>query len=85
MKAGGVSDPLRSDEGYQILRVDVRDAATNTPTFNENKMRESVVVSAWVTGCQTHDQTVAEALFPRAAVPAQLYERQGTRLWSRPV
>lgn len=39
VKAGGVSDSLKSDEGYQILRVDVRTAGSNTPTFNENNVR----------------------------------------------
>lgn len=39
VKAGGVSDPLKSDEGYQILRVDTREAGSNTPTFNENNVR----------------------------------------------
>ena len=39
VKAGGISDPLKTDEGYQILRVDVRNAGTNTPTFNENDVR----------------------------------------------
>lgn len=39
VKAGGVSDPLKSDEGYQILRVDTRTAGSNTATFNENDVR----------------------------------------------
>lgn len=39
VKAGGVSDPLKADEGYEILRVDTREAGTNTPTFNENNVR----------------------------------------------
>jgi peptidyl-prolyl cis-trans isomerase SurA len=39
LKAGGVSDPLKSDEGYQILRVDARTAGSNTATFNENEVR----------------------------------------------
>jgi len=42
LKAGGVSEPLRSDEGYQILRVDVRTAGSDTPTFNENQVREAM-------------------------------------------
>lgn len=42
LKAGGVSDPLRSDEGYQILRVDARTAGSNAPTFNENQVREAI-------------------------------------------
>lgn len=39
VKAGGVGDPLKTDEGYQILRVDNRTAGSNTPTFNENDVR----------------------------------------------
>jgi peptidyl-prolyl cis-trans isomerase SurA len=39
VKAGAISDPLKTDEGYQILRVDVRNAGSNTPTFNENDVR----------------------------------------------
>jgi peptidyl-prolyl cis-trans isomerase SurA len=40
--AGGVTDPIKSDEGYQILRVDARTAGSNTPTFNENRVREEM-------------------------------------------
>ena len=40
--AGGVSEPLKTDEGYQILRVDARTAGSNTPTFNENNVREAI-------------------------------------------
>jgi parvulin-like peptidyl-prolyl isomerase len=39
LKSGGVSDPLKSDEGYQILRVDARTAGSNAATFNENQVR----------------------------------------------
>ena len=42
VKAGGVSEPLKTDEGYQILRVDSRTAGSNTPTFNENSVREAI-------------------------------------------
>ena len=42
LKAGGVSDPLRTDEGYQILRVDARTAGSDAPTFNENRVREAI-------------------------------------------
>ena len=40
VKAGGVSDPLRSDDGYQILRVDERTPASATAVFNQNRVRE---------------------------------------------
>ena len=39
LKAGGVSEALKSDEGYQILHVDARSAGSNTATFNENEVR----------------------------------------------
>lgn len=44
VKAGGVSDPLRGSDGYQILRVDERNAAAATITFNENQVREAITV-----------------------------------------
>jgi peptidyl-prolyl cis-trans isomerase SurA len=42
VKPGGVSEPLKTDEGYQILRVDARTAGSNTPTFIENSVREAI-------------------------------------------
>lgn len=42
VKAGGISEPLKTEEGYQILRVDARTAGSNTPTFNENDVRGAV-------------------------------------------
>jgi peptidyl-prolyl cis-trans isomerase SurA len=39
LKAGGVANPLKTDEGYQILRVDARNAGSNAATFNENQVR----------------------------------------------
>jgi len=39
VKTGGVSNPLKTDVGYQILRVDARNAGSNAATFNENSVR----------------------------------------------
>ena len=41
---GGVSEPLRSNDGYQILRVDERTAGSTTATFNENQVREAMTM-----------------------------------------
>ena len=41
---GGVTDPLKSDEGYQILRVDARTSGSNTPTFNEMNVRQAITM-----------------------------------------
>ena len=35
-------EPLKTDEGYQILKVDTRTAGSNTPTFIENSVREVI-------------------------------------------
>lgn len=42
VKVGAIADPLRTDEGYQILRVDARNAGSNAPTFNENNVRQAM-------------------------------------------
>lgn len=44
VQVGGVSEPLKTDEGYQILRVDARTAGATTPTFNENRVREAITM-----------------------------------------
>lgn len=42
--AGGVTEPIRLPEGYQILRVDARNPAGATPTFNDNRVREAMLM-----------------------------------------
>lgn len=44
VKAGGISEPLRNNDGYQIFRVDARTAASSTVTFNENQVREAITI-----------------------------------------
>jgi parvulin-like peptidyl-prolyl isomerase len=44
MKAGGVSEPIRTNEGFQILRVDSRTPGGATPTFNDNRVREQMLM-----------------------------------------
>lgn len=44
VKAGGVSEPLRTNDGYQILRVDERVPGSTTATFNENQVREAITI-----------------------------------------
>jgi parvulin-like peptidyl-prolyl isomerase len=44
VKVGGVSDPLRSNDGYQILRVDERTPASDASVFNENQVREAMTI-----------------------------------------
>lgn len=44
VKAGGISDPLKINDGYQILRVDERTEASNAAVFNENQVREALTI-----------------------------------------
>lgn len=44
VKVGGVSDPLKINDGYQILRVDERTEASSTAVFNENQVREAITI-----------------------------------------
>lgn len=41
---GGVSEIVRSDDGYQIFRVDERVAASDPSNFNEDQVREAITV-----------------------------------------
>ena len=44
VQIGGISEPLRTNDGYQIFRVDARTAASSAATFNENQMREAMTM-----------------------------------------
>jgi peptidyl-prolyl cis-trans isomerase SurA len=40
---GGVTEAIKTPEGYQILRVDARTPAGTAPVFNENRVREAML------------------------------------------
>lgn len=44
VQAGGVTDPIRSNEGYQIIRVDERTPPSSASEFNEMKVREVITM-----------------------------------------
>src|SRR6185295_3600202 len=44
VQVGGVTDPIRTPEGYQILRVNARTPGGTTPTFNDNRVREAMLM-----------------------------------------
>jgi peptidyl-prolyl cis-trans isomerase SurA len=44
LPAGGISEPLRGNDGYQILRVDERTPGSSTAVFNENQVREAITM-----------------------------------------
>lgn len=44
VKAGAVTDPVKTNDGYQIFRVDERTAGSDASIFNENKVREAMTI-----------------------------------------
>jgi parvulin-like peptidyl-prolyl isomerase len=67
VKAGGVSDPLKSDEGYQILRVDVRTAGSSTATFNENSVRYAMAAERSPKAHEDYLQALRDDAFIKVA------------------
>jgi peptidyl-prolyl cis-trans isomerase SurA len=43
VKVGGVTEPIKTPEGFQILRVDARTPPGAAPTFNDNRVREAML------------------------------------------
>ncbi len=44
VQAGGVTEPIRVGEGFQILRVDARTPAGAEAVFNDNRVREALLM-----------------------------------------
>lgn len=63
VKAGGVTEPIRTNEGYQILRVDSRTPAGTTPVFNENRVRESMLMERQPKEREAYLQTLRNEAF----------------------
>jgi parvulin-like peptidyl-prolyl isomerase len=63
VKAGGVTEPIRTPEGYQILRVDARTLAGATPTFNDNRVRETMLVERQPKERESYLQTLRNEAF----------------------
>ena len=43
LKVGAISEPIRTPEGFQILRMDERTPAGTTPSFNDNQVRQAML------------------------------------------
>lgn len=63
VKAGGVSDPIKLQDGYQIIRVDQRTPAGNAPTFNDNRVREAMLVERQPKERETYLQSLRNEAF----------------------
>jgi len=63
VQAGGVTEPIRTPEGYQILRVDARTPAGMAPTFNENRVREAMLMERQAKERENYLQTLRNDAF----------------------
>ena len=63
VQVGGVTEPIRAGEGYQILRVDGRTPAGATPTFNDNRVREAMLMENQVKEREAYLQNLRNEAF----------------------
>ena len=63
VQAGGVSDPIRTSEGYQILRVDARTPGGSAPAFNDNRVREAMLMESQAKERETYLQNLRNEAF----------------------
>ena len=63
VKAGGVTDPIKLTDGYQIIRVDERTAGGNAPTFNDNRVREALLLERQPKERETYLQNLRNEAF----------------------
>ena len=63
VKAGGVTEPIKVSDGYQILRVDARTPAGTTPTFNDNRVREAMLMERQPKERETYLQNLRNEAF----------------------
>jgi parvulin-like peptidyl-prolyl isomerase len=43
LKVGSVTEPIKTPDGYQIIKITARTPAGTTPTFNENIVRQAMM------------------------------------------
>jgi peptidyl-prolyl cis-trans isomerase SurA len=67
VKVGGVSDPLRTNDGYQILRVNERTAGSTSATFNENQVREAITIERGPKGREDYLQQLRNEAYIKLA------------------
>lgn len=69
VKPGGVTDPIQLDDGYQIIRVDERMAGGSAPVFNDNRVREAMLMERQPKERDTYLQTLRNEAFIKVNIP----------------
>lgn len=80
VKVGDVTEPIKLDEGLLILRVDERTAASNSSQFDENRVRQAMMMERAAAERKKYIKELREDAYIkisdgyRAAVVAFLYK-----------
>jgi len=69
VKVGGVTDPIKVQDGYQIIHVDARTPGSNTPVFNDNRVREAMLTERQPQERETYLQTLRNEAFIKVTPP----------------
>jgi len=69
VKVGGVTDPIKVQDGYQIIRIDERTPGSNTPVFNDNRVREAMLTDRQPQERETYLQTLRNDAFIKVTPP----------------
>lgn len=67
VKVGGISDPLKTPDGYQIFRVDERTPGSDAATYNENQVREAITIERSPKEHETYLQNLRNEAFIKIA------------------
>ena len=67
VKVGGVTDVIKTQEGYQILKIDERTPAGTTPTFNDNQVREAMTYERQAKDRENYLQKLRNEAFIRVS------------------
>lgn len=63
VKAGGVTEPIRVNDGYQIIRVDARTPGGDAPTFNDSRVRQAMLAERQPKERENYLQTLRNEAF----------------------
>lgn len=64
---GGISEPLRVNDGYQIFKVDDRTSGSTTATFNENQVREALTMERGTKSREDYLQSLRDEAYIKIA------------------
>ena len=67
VSVGGISEPLRTNEGYQIFRVDERTPGSTSATFNENQVREAMTMERGAKAREDYLQSLRDEAYIKIA------------------